>query len=332
MERGALVDFDGEQNSQLNFGVCEVIVPEGHRIGSIGSPLWKRLLNKSDDRLRVDSLISLNQDLFFKHISEVTRRMKDPRKLTIFVHGFNNTFSDAVRRAAQIGFDLGLGQGMGLFSWPSKGSFVSYNADADAAEASKYPLADFIENFVNNTQGDGVNIIAHSMGCRCLLGALEVLSSRRIEVLKSIDEVILAAADVNSAIMPHLGRHAVENCARTTSYVSDKDTALKISGWLHRFPRVGVMPPTYVLRGMDTVLVNDMDLRGFSHGYVGTSRVILNDIFALLKENAAPENELLSNLVFKDCWSCSDLAIFCGFNSVFERDACDDFCKVIKAA
>jgi hypothetical protein len=42
--------------------------------------------------------------------------------------------------------------------------------------------------------------------------------------------------------------------------------------------------------------------------------------------------ELLSNLVFKDCWSCSDLAIFCGFNFVFERDACDDFCKVNKAA
>nr|WP_245581551.1 DUF983 domain-containing protein [Octadecabacter arcticus] len=42
--------------------------------------------------------------------------------------------------------------------------------------------------------------------------------------------------------------------------------------------------------------------------------------------------ELLSNLVFEYCWSCGDLVGVCGFDSVFERDACDDFCEVVKAA
>jgi hypothetical protein len=42
--------------------------------------------------------------------------------------------------------------------------------------------------------------------------------------------------------------------------------------------------------------------------------------------------ELLSNLVFEVCLSCGDLVRVCGFNSVFERDACDDFGKVVKAA
>ena len=37
--------------------------------------------------------------------------------------------------------------------------------------------------------------------------------------------------------------------------------------------------------------------------------------------------ELLSNLVFEDCGCCRDPAIFCGFNSVFVRDAYDDFYK-----
>ncbi len=41
--------------------------------------------------------------------------------------------------------------------------------------------------------------------------------------------------------------------------------------------------------------------------------------------------ELLSNLVFEDCWSCGDLVGF-GFNSVFECGACDDFGEVVKAA
>ena len=42
--------------------------------------------------------------------------------------------------------------------------------------------------------------------------------------------------------------------------------------------------------------------------------------------------ELLSNLVFEGSRSCGDLVCDCGFNSVFERDAYDDFSEVIKAA
>lgn len=42
--------------------------------------------------------------------------------------------------------------------------------------------------------------------------------------------------------------------------------------------------------------------------------------------------ELLSNLVFETCRSCGDLVLVCGFNSVFEADAGDDFGEVIKAA
>ena len=42
--------------------------------------------------------------------------------------------------------------------------------------------------------------------------------------------------------------------------------------------------------------------------------------------------ELLSNLVFEFFWSCGDLAWFCGFNSVFEFDANDDFGEGVKAA
>ena len=42
--------------------------------------------------------------------------------------------------------------------------------------------------------------------------------------------------------------------------------------------------------------------------------------------------ELLSSLVFEALGSCGDLVWVCGFNSVFERDACDDFCKVVEAA
>ena len=50
------------------------------------------------------------------------------------------------------------------------------------------------------------------------------------------------------------------------------------------------------------------------------------------KKRAREDRELLSNLVFEVFWSCGDLVLVCGFNSVFEGDASDDFGEVVKAA
>jgi len=51
-----------------------------------------------------------------------------------------------------------------------------------------------------------------------------------------------------------------------------------------------------------------------------------------VKTAPSQKTELLSNLVFEGFGSCGDLVGFGGFNSVFERDACDDFGEIVKAA
>ncbi|QDZ03043.1 alpha/beta hydrolase [Nitratireductor mangrovi] len=304
ISRGEITDFGTKNSQKLSFGVCEVIVPETHRMGSLGSPMWKRLLNRSDDRLKLQHLIILNEELFGEFVRSIEARMRLREKPTIFVHGYNTSFKESVIRAAQLGFDLGIGQGIGLFSWPSLGKIHGYLADEASCEASKYYLADFIEKFVRISKEESVNIISHSMGCRCVMNALEVLSNGRKEILKKVNQIILAAADVDTAIMPNLARHAVGQCARTTSYVSDGDKALAISGWFHNFPRVGVMPPPYVLNGMDTIAVNDKELGDLSHGYFSTSRTVLSDIFTILKHNSPPsdrhsiEEAVQDNLLF----------------------------------
>nr|WP_272212160.1 alpha/beta hydrolase [Marinicella sp. W31]MDC2878067.1 alpha/beta hydrolase [Marinicella sp. W31] len=214
--------------------------------------------------------------------------MKIKEHPTIFIHGYNVSFSESVKRAAQLGHDLGLGQGIGLFSWPSKGRIGSYSADEASSEASKYLLAEHIYTFTSNSEKGRVNIIAHSMGCRCLIGALEILANGRTNTLKKINQIILAAADIDAATMPYQIKRTLKYCTRTTSYISDQDNALKVSGWLHEFPRIGITPPTFVSDGLDTVLVNDSQIGESSHSYLGENRSVLNDIFELLKRNTNP--------------------------------------------
>ncbi len=287
-ERGELRTFGTTDALRLSYGVCEVIVPDSHRVGSLGSPLWKRIWNRKDDRLRLEHLIALTDELFWKFIADTAEKMAVKETPTIFVHGFNTDFESAVLRAAQLGHDLGLGQGIGLFSWPSKGGVLNYPADEAAAEASKYLLADFIHDFIERTPGQCVNFIAHSMGCRVLVGALEHLAVTRSPAVEKVHQIILAGADVDAVIMPRQGRRFLKQCRRATSYVSDLDKALKVSSWLHGNPRVGFSPPTFVLEGMDTILVNDKDLGDYAHGYFAASRTVLNDIFQLLQADTPP--------------------------------------------
>lgn len=265
-------------------------MPDSHQIGKIGTPLYKRLLNKKDASLRIENNIPLDKDLFWGHLLSTAEKMKDRARPTVFVHGYNNSFETAVLRAAQIGYDLGIGQGIGLFSWPSKGRFLSYSADEASAEASKYDLAEFLTEYVRHGSKMGINIIAHSMGGRVLLGALENLAKNQSDVLEEIHHIILAAADVDTRMMPHLAPHAIRHSERITSYVSGLDKALKVSGWMHSFPRVGKTPPTYVLDGIDTIVVNNMNLGDFSHAYLASSRVILSDVFGILKNSLPPES------------------------------------------
>ena len=80
-------------------------------------------------------------------------------------------------------------------------------------------------------------------------------------------------------------------------------------------------------------MVADKPIRGVNAGpKTHPCTRLLALAFPVMVDMAQVANELLSSLVFEACRSCGDLVGFCGFNSVFERDACDDFGKVIKAA
>ncbi|PKA43207.1 hypothetical protein CWR43_14265 [Rhizobium sullae] len=285
---GDEIKFGSDRDTGLNYGACQVFVPKSHKVGSIGSPFWKRLL-KGDDRLKVRKITELNHDLYWKLISENFTASRETSRPTVVIHGYHTSFEDAVLWAAQIGYDLGLERGISLFSWPSAGKLTSYQADEAAVEASKYLLAKYLLEFVDQADGVGINLLAHSMGSRSLAGALEMIGTRHPEKLSHFNEIIFAAADVDQDTMRGIGAHVVGNAGRTTSYVCRKDKAVQLSAALHGYARVGFLPPVFTMDAVDTIEVEKSNLWEVGHSYVSNFREILCDIHELLLSSTPPE-------------------------------------------
>jgi esterase/lipase superfamily enzyme len=286
--------FGGERGSQIHYGCCQVAVPKSHKIGSTGSKWWKRLLTMTDDRLKLDrsSLQLLDEINFFGSIkSALQERELDERSALVFIHGFNVSFESAALQAAQIGFDLQVPGIMAFYSWPSLGKLTGYPADEATIGASEKYITEFLVNLAENGGIDKIHIIAHSMGNRGLLGAMQRILAQVGATNPSISfgQIFLAAPDVDPDTFRDLAVAYQHLAERTTLYVSDKDRALKASRIIHNFPRVGFFPPVMTYPGIDTVEVSNIDLTWLGHGYISDAKEVLQDMHSLLRENTPPK-------------------------------------------
>ena len=284
--------FSSERDRQIHYGTCEVAVPKSHKIGSTGSPWWKFVL--TDDRLKLEpkSLKLLDEASFFSSIQQSLQSQElDENSALVFIHGFNVSFVDAARQAAQIGVDLQVRGIMAFYSWPSKGKFAGYTADEATMEASEEYITEFLINLVQKSGVKKVHIIAHSMGNRGLLRAMQniLFKVQRDTSDISFGQIFLAAPDVDPDLFQKLAEAYKQLAERTTLYVSSKDKALVASRIIHNQPRVGFSPPITVVEGIDTVDVSDIDLTLLGHGYFAEQRDLLKDIHDLLMDNTPPE-------------------------------------------
>ena len=277
--------FSGERDNQLHYGTCKVTVPESHQIGSTGSAWWQRLLTLTDDRLKLksDSLQVLEEIVFWENVRTTLQEHEvNERSALVFIHGFNVSFEDAAKRAAQLGFDLQVRGIMAFYSWPSKGNTQSYGADAATIEDSEEYIAEFLLKLAQISEIEKIHIIAHSMGNRGLLRVMQsILAQVQIGSKISFGQIFLAAPDVDKNLFGKLAKAYSQLAERTTLYVSAKDKALASSGIIHKFPRAGYFPPITVVNGIDTVEVSGIDVSFVGHGYYAEHRILLEDLHDL---------------------------------------------------
>jgi esterase/lipase superfamily enzyme len=282
--------FSNADGGKLIYGRAIVYVPKSHSFGETGSSWIIRKIFRKDDRLKIQEMTVLSENDFRTYMEwKLASRASGKRTAFVYVHGYNTEFEEAIIRAAQIGYDLKIEGVTALFSWPSKGSTFGYTADEATIQSSEPYLEQFLMSIISNPEVEEVNVLAHSMGNRALLRVVEKLAGNPALPPKPINQIILAAPDVDVRIFEQLAKYYPQVSERTTIYVSAEDRALELSGWLHQFQRVGKAPPVNVLPDIDTIAVDEIDVSALGHTYFAEAHALLYDIFDLLRSDADPD-------------------------------------------
>jgi esterase/lipase superfamily enzyme len=206
----------------------------------------------------------------------------------VFIHGYNVSFENAAIRAAQIGCDLSVPGATAFFSWPSRASPLAYPVDEATIEASEGALTDFLVDFSAHCGADWVDVIAHSMGNRGLLRALQRISANAETSRPRFGQIILAAPDVDRDLFVDLSELYSRHAERTTLYASDRDLPVHASSMLHDAPRAGYYRPYTVVPGIDTIAVPSFNIDLLGHGYFAQAASLLHDIFDVIRHGSAP--------------------------------------------
>src|SRR5437879_757164 len=157
----------GVDRAPISYGACEVSIPRDHQMGELESPSVWRLEIREDPTKHVVLLnvVAQPKDTFFTNVAARVRASPKTSAF-LFVHGYNVTFEDAARRTAQISYDLGFEGAPVFYSWPSQGTFEGYPVDETNIEWTQANLKLFLEDFLNKTDAERINLIEHDMGTR----------------------------------------------------------------------------------------------------------------------------------------------------------------------
>ncbi len=186
---------------------------------------------------------------------------EDQKHVSLFVHGFNNSHEDSLRRYVKLEATIFGGGALGipvLFSWPSDGLKIGYYPDRSDARGSADDLATVLLDLYDylskkqelamvkraDTCKAKTSIIAHSMGAYLVQKALKVAWDRKNQplLLSLINQLLLVSADVDNDLfksgetIDHSDGDAIANLSyRVTALFTGLDSTLGLSAGFKHF-------------------------------------------------------------------------------------------------
>jgi esterase/lipase superfamily enzyme len=207
--------------------------------------------------------------------------------VVLFVHGYNYGFERTCRMAAEMQRSLQDKAVVVVFSWPSNGLPSDYVSDQADIEWSVPLLAGFIGQLGDRIGRSHVQVVAHSLGSRGVIFALQRLAAEQVE-RPAIGQLVLLAPDFDSRTFVDLLPGLAPLAGGITLYASGNDAPLKLSHQLSGYPRLGEGGDHLtVAEGMDTIDVSSAGRYQITgHEYFNFHPLVTADLVALLGTGA----------------------------------------------
>ena len=205
---GKRIAYGSDRASRLEVGQALVTVPKLHEVPKVERP-WKVtipytsivLYEEKEDPARHFTIQDLSAMSRAELLAKIRARLGASstyrNQALVLVHGYNNGFDDALYRTAQITYDLGFDGASFLYSWPSGSGLAKYLYDRDSAQQAEPYLTEFLQMVLNETGAEKVNLVAHSMDRQLLLPVWRQIKERNPAVASKINQIILAAPDID---------------------------------------------------------------------------------------------------------------------------------------
>jgi esterase/lipase superfamily enzyme len=276
------------RRGSVSFGRVEVTIPLVHELGNIERPKWWLLEVRENSRRHVviKSITQLGVEEF---TAELGSAITDNKQMLVFVHGYNVTFTKAARQAAQLKFDLGFAGPVLMFSWASLGIPFGYPADEATAGWSVEHCEQLLKLLDGAPGVSAIHIVAHSMGGRIAAAALEKLVYPALHIQGRIQQVVLAAPDIDADTLLQIAPAVRKNASRVTVYGSDSDWAIRASRLFHWAHRAGEGGTRIIVHdAFDSIDATEAGTGHLGHSYVTDSSSVLGDIHTLIRSNPEP--------------------------------------------
>ena len=279
-------------DGKLRFGSCDVSIPRTHRLAEIELPSFWRFEFRPDPDKHVvlQKVQPESKEDFFAQVGKQVGGSKS-KDAFVFIHGYDVSFEDAAQRTAQLAYDLHF-QGAPIFyDWPSQARLFGYWDDEKTIPLTVENLKGFLRDLAQRAGASRIHLIAHSMGNRALLPALQQLEGdSSFKNATEFRQIVLAAPDVDRDVFIALAKEIARPDNRMTLYVSSKDQALLVSHKLfHTQPRAGeAVPNPIILSGVDTIDVSGVNTDMLGHSYYGDSQSVVGDLLRIFDGERAP--------------------------------------------
>jgi esterase/lipase superfamily enzyme len=272
-----------DARNALTYGIATIQI-NAHRLAGHPGP-WQQVaaqIRVDGDGFRLVSIEPVKQQQFLTRLQDGLA-VSTRREMLLFIHGFNNDFTDAATRTAQLAYDLGIDGAPVLFTWPAQRSSIplprDYTRDETNAEWSTPDLEQFIELVVGQVGANHIYVVAHSMGAKILLSALVSVAARHNGVI--FDELVLAAPDIDAETFTKTFENVGHLAQRTTLYTSNGDHALGMSEFVHQYPRAGRSHP-HARSSLSVVDIHGLDTSYLGHSYISTVDDVVDDLCAVV--------------------------------------------------